>query len=463
MASTFILNRTSPAAEPVRAMTTAIQQGQPGFEPGTPYAQSYDARLDQLLGANAQIQLDASGLDEQYYRSLNALRSYANDALAQGIDVTGAPRPGYEQVDQPVIANFRRALEQHMRNRDALTQGKSILDQTRAAMIEGKLLYSPLNGQLMTADRFQQSFIPVTNDYIQRVNQVLTDPVQSQQDYAARMTYREEAVRNLNSLVENGALSREGADNLIAQIAVPGQYDSRLRDAQIAKLRADAAKARTEQRAKQREMTSIGAFVIPGFAGAVVRNDALRNSADANAKETARLDLSNSLSGTRFKNEEGYNFYDVRYDPVSGRGTIQYLVPENIDISIDQRTIKKVDASGRVTEEMAPVEQTSVQTIMQGGQRRQVIEVGFSRDNLNPVVQAIASEAESRNSFADLKEEGYVDQFNRITAKSAGSKVAQGGTSSEPDDFLGIRRPAAPAAPAAPGSGIINQYRQGRQ
>lgn len=250
---------------PGEASGMAVLLGYPDYNIGDPYGSTarnvpgpgggvqQQKLMKDLIGPEQPVQLDAAGMTELYYKSLNGIRDFAAKMLGEGIDVTQAPDPR-DPRSLEAVTLFNQALETHNMNAERLRQGKENQDILKNMMLNGQALgspqlFSPDQGPIGAMDMHQMAFSQAP-DFIDEYNNVLSQQPRNREDAQAMQQFYDDAIREIDELERTKTIPSEAAQYYKSLLKPPGQYDSRLDDLklQTEATRADSNRALAQQR-----------------------------------------------------------------------------------------------------------------------------------------------------------------------------------------------------------------------
>jgi hypothetical protein len=358
-----------------------------------------DADMELLLGGKHEpIMLDAAGMDDEYFRSIDGLRQYAIEMRSNyGIDVTGAPDPRNPQAREAQKL-WTQAVSQHRHNTERLRQAKGNQDLLNREYLAGNTVQTKESRQPgfgpITGGMVQDVSFPLSPQFLSDYNVVLNRDPETQEDMDALTAYREQAIADIERHVAESGLPEAAARFYASRLAPVKSYDDRMTQAKIASEEALAAQRLASRNAEnalaesRRAETKRSGGEGGGMVDPALVRVAAMVSGPVNATMPAGVAVDNEiLAGTSFQGKGQYLFETMVISP-DGTAHIFYKPPQGY-----RETINETDLSTNTNREIT--------TIIDGGKR---IRVSVSRDDISSLPDLLFPQKKADEQKALLKD-----------------------------------------------------------
>lgn len=359
-----------------------------------------DGDIESILGGKHEpILLDAAGMDDEYFRSLNGLRQYAVEMRSNyGIDVTGAPDPRNPQARQAQQL-WTQAVAQHRHNTERLRQAKENQDLLNREQMAGNIFqtkesrqpdFGPITGGMM-----QDVSFPISPKFLADYNAVLRSDPQNKEDEDALAAYREQAIAEISQQAADGTIPEAAARFYISRLAPIKSYDDRMTQAKIASEKAlaaqryasmDADKALAEGRRTETKKGSGEA----GMVDPIIEKVAARILEDKRKGQPRQLEVDTRiLAGTSFQGKGQYLFETMVISP-GGNAELIFKAPAGIRETIEETDNINIEGGAR-----------EITTVIDGGG---ALRVSVGKGDVSNIIDAIFPQKKADEQKALLKD-----------------------------------------------------------
>lgn len=359
-----------------------------GASAGDNYRGRQGDDIDKMLQSSKPIQLDAAGMDDEYYRSINGLRQFAIDMRQNhGIDVMSAPDPRNPKARE-VHKLWRQALAQHQHNTERLAQGKANQDLLNKEVLAGNISqtqevqqsdFGPIGGNDIPSVAFSMD-----PSFLKGYNGILDTVPKTQEEYDQLVNFREQAMSDIDTLVKESNMPAAAASWYKSRLRPIAAFDKAGYDAGLAKgdaerarlyAQAEASRAQAEYRRAKTSTEKADTLIDPvvvKLADIVTKSEGKPRVVD-----------NQSLSGYSFQGKGDYPVQNV----VIEDGTMSIFFRKSPNA---QQTIKYEDVEEQTRE---------YTTVLKGGDQ---IRVDIEAEDMSNVIPILFAEKKAQAQIGAL-------------------------------------------------------------